>query len=254
MGTLSLVAFDLDGTLSESKQKVPHYIVEQLIDLLRLVPVCIISGGKIDQFQENLLNQFPPLANLSNLHIMPTSGTQYYRFVDGKLQRIYAHSIAENDAQRIAWEIERRARELGFWETDVFGPRIENRGSQITFSALGQLAPVALKQAWDPGGHKREALRAVLAMDLSDFRVASGGLTSVDITIRGVDKAFGLSQLALKTGLDIEGFIFVGDRLDSGGNDYPVKKLGIKTVAVDGPKATKLFVEGLVLGLQADTN
>jgi hydroxymethylpyrimidine pyrophosphatase-like HAD family hydrolase len=172
----------------------------------------------------------------------------------GKLQRIYAHSIAENDAQRIASEIERRARELGFWEADVFGPRIENRGSQITFSALGQLAPVALKQAWDPGGHKREALRAILAMDLTDFRVASGGLTSVDVTIRGVDKAFGLSQLALKTGLDIEGFIFVGDRLDRGGTDYPVKKLGIKTVAVDGPKATKLFVEGLVLGLQADTN
>jgi HAD superfamily hydrolase (TIGR01484 family) len=252
MSTLSLVAFDLDGTLSESKQKVQQDIVEQLIDLLRLVPVCIISGGKIDQFQDNLLNQFSTQVNLANLHLMPTSGTQYYRYLEGKLQQVYAHSIAESDAERITSAIERSARTLGLWETDVYGSRIENRGSQITFSALGQLAPVALKQAWDPSGEKREIMRAALAIQFPSFRVVSGGMTSVDITMRGVDKAFGLSQLALTTGLDIEGFIFVGDRLDPGGNDYPVKKLGIKTVAVDGPKATKLFVEGLILGLLAD--
>jgi hydroxymethylpyrimidine pyrophosphatase-like HAD family hydrolase len=185
---------------------------------------------------------------------MPTSGTQYYKFEDGKLQRIYAHLIAEKDVQRIVSEIEQAAQELGFWETETFGPRVENRGSQITFSALGQLAPVAEKSAWDRDGQKREALRAKLAAKLSDFRVASGGLTSVDITLRGVDKAFGLSQLALKTGLDIEGFVFVGDRLDSGGNDYPVKKLGIKTIEVDSLKATGVFVDGLLLGLRAKVN
>jgi HAD superfamily hydrolase (TIGR01484 family) len=251
MCALSLVAFDLDGTLSESKQKVSPHMAKKLAELLRLVPVCVISGGKIEQFQESLLNQFSSPVNLANLHLMPTSGTQYYRYADGKWQQVYAHAIAVSDAERIAAAIEHHARALGFWETDVFGPRIENRGSQITFSALGQLAPVALKQAWDPDGQKREALRAVLALELSDFRVASGGSTSIDITLRGVDKAFGLSQLALTTGFDIEGFVFVGDRLDSGGNDYPVKKLGIKTIAVDGPRATELFVEGLITGLLA---
>jgi HAD superfamily hydrolase (TIGR01484 family) len=251
MVEISLIAFDLDGTLAWSKQKVPPEIIEKLSQLLKLLPVCVISGGNFEQFDNNLLSQFQTNENFSNLHIMPTTGTQYFQFIENQWRQIYAHLISQQDAERIISLIENKARALGFWEVEVFGSRIENRGSQITFSALGQLASVELKEQWDPDGQKREILRDELANELTDFKVASGGSTSIDITIRGVDKAFGLSQLSLMTGLDIEGFVFVGDRLDPGGNDYPVKKLGIRTVETDGPKSSAKFLEGLILGLQA---
>lgn len=123
---------------------------------------------------------------------------------------------------------------------------IEDRGSQITFSALGQEAPIDAKRAWDPDGAKKEALRALVADDVSELEVRSGGSTSIDITRAGVDKAFGITRLSEYTGVDFDDMLFVGDRLDKGGNDYPVVALGCKTVAVRNWEDTAELVEKLV--------
>ena len=94
------------------------------------------------------------------------------------------------------------------------GTILEDRGSQITFSALGQEAPLDAKRAWDPTGEKKAALRDAVAPLLPDLEVRSGGSTSVDITLKGVDKAYGMKRLAEMTGIALEEMIFVGDRLD----------------------------------------
>ena len=79
----------------------------------------------------------------------------------------------------------------GNWDcgnSQVWGPRIENRGSQITFSALGQFAPVAAKQAWDRDNTKKQALVEAVKADLPHMRVRAGGYTSVDVSECGIDK------------------------------------------------------------------
>ena len=117
--------------------------------------------------------------------------------------------------------LERHARDLGLWESNPWGNIIEDRGSQITFSALGQEAPLDAKRAWDPDGIKKAALRDAVQPDVPELDVRGGGSTSVDITTRGIDKAFGMGKLVEETGIPASEMLFIGDRLDPEGNDYP---------------------------------
>jgi len=248
-----LVAFDLDDTLAPSKSPVDPRMAELLVRLLGVVEVCVISGGQFGQFQSQLIDNLPlgqPDA-LTRMHLMPTCGTQYYRFeVGGGWRQQYAENLTEAQKRAALDSVETEARRLGLWEPDngtrVWGPVLEDRGSQITFSALGQSAPVDAKKAWDPTGEKKNTLRAAVQVHLPELEVRSGGSTSIDITRRGIDKAYGMSRLAELTGIPFEQMLFVGDRLDPDGNDFPVIALGIPTRAVDGWHDTAEVVEGLL--------
>ncbi|MEO5534093.1 MAG: HAD-IIB family hydrolase [Pseudolysinimonas sp.] len=240
-----LVAFDLDDTLAPSKSPVDPRMANLLVRLLEVVEVCVISGGQFGQFQSQLIDNLPvdhPEA-LGRLHLMPTCGTQYFLFRDGGWQQQYAENLTDEQKDAALAAVESEAKRLGYWEADTWGPILEDRGSQITFSALGQAAPVDAKKAWDPTGEKKNALRAAVQRHLSDLEVRSGGSTSIDITRRGIDKAYGMTRLAELTGIPLNEMLFVGDRLDPDGNDYPVKVLGVPCIAVEGWHDTAVVVE-----------
>jgi phosphomannomutase len=239
-----LVAFDLDDTLAPSKSPLDPRMAQLLVRLLGVVEVCVISGGQFGQFQTQLVDNLPldhPEA-LARMHLMPTCGTQYYLFDDGWRQQYAENLTVEQKAAALA-AVESEAKRLGFWESETWGPILEDRGSQITFSALGQAAPVDAKKAWDPSGAKKNALRAAVQQYLPDLEVRSGGSTSIDITRRGIDKAYGMRKLSELTGIPFDQMLFVGDRLDPDGNDFPVIALGIPTRAVDGWEDTADVVE-----------
>ena len=178
---------------------------------------------------------------------MPTCGTQYFLFRDGSWLQQYAENLTGEQKQAALTAVESEAKRLGFWESETWGPILEDRGSQITFSALGQAAPVDAKKAWDPTGEKKNTLRAAVQQHLPDLEVRSGGSTSVDITRRGIDKAYGMSRLADLTGIPFDQMLFVGDRLDPDGNDFPVIALGIPTRAVEGWEDTAAVVEEFLI-------
>jgi hypothetical protein len=127
--------------------------------------------------------------------------------------------------------------------TKTFGTLIEDRGSQITFSALGQSAPVELKYAWDPMRTKRERMAAILSEKLPEFEVRVGGATSVDITKRGINKGFGIRKLEQFLKIESEDIVFIGDALFYGGNDYPAKATGVDCISVKGPEETKELIK-----------
>lgn len=230
-----LVAFDLDDTLAPSKSPLPTEMAQALSDLLDTVEVCIISGGQMGQFTAQVLSHLALSDQQARrLHLMPTCGTRYYTWDGNRYALRYAHDLTNSQRADAAAALEKQAKQLGLWEAEPWGDILEDRGSQITFSALGQQAPLAAKKAWDPTGEKKEALRAAVAPLLPELEVRSGGSTSVDITLKGVDKAYGIRRLAEETGLSLADMLFVGDRLDEGGNDYPVKALGVQCVAVHG--------------------
>jgi phosphomannomutase len=249
VGSVDLIAFDLDDTLAPSKSSLDPRMGALLGRLLEVVQVCVISGGQFGQFETQLIAGLPASAQASfgRLHLLPTCGTQYYRF-DGGWKQQYAENLTPAQKQKALSVVERCARKLGLWELQTWGPILEDRGSQITFSALGQDAPVDAKRAWDPTGAKKESLRAAVAPLLPELEVRSGGSTSIDITRKGIDKAYGMRKLATLTGIPIERMLFVGDRLDPGGNDFPVKATGVRTVAVSGWEDTAGFVERFLAG------
>src|SRR5690606_23140707 len=141
---------------------------------------------------------------------------------------VYAHDLSAEEKAAALRALREEAERLGLWEQDPWGDILEDRGSQITFSALGQQAPGDAKHAWDPSGQKRLRLREAVAARLPDLEVRAGGSTSIDITRAGIDKAYGMTALVEHTGIPIEDMLFYGDRLDEGGNDYPVLALGIR--------------------------
>lgn len=248
-----LVAFDLDDTLAPSKSPISAHIGEQLIALAERVEVAIISGGQLEQFRTQVVDRLPAASDetLAHIQLLPTCGTQYYRLHRGSIEKVYAHELAASEKERAMTVVEEEARRLGFWATDTWGDALEDRGSQITYSALGQHAPLDAKRAWDPTGAKKAALRDAVAPRLPGLEVRSGGSTSIDITHHGIDKAYGMRQLADQTGIALDDMLFIGDRLDEGGNDYPVKALGVPTYAVTGPEETVTYLDELIPTLPA---
>jgi phosphomannomutase len=246
-----LVAFDLDDTLAPSKTALDPRMSALLVRLLDVAQVCIISGGQIAQFRSQVIEQLPAEASakFTDLHLMPTCGTQYYRHDSDGWRQIYAENLTDDEKARALAAVESEAKRLDLWESETWGPILEDRGSQITFSALGQAAPVAAKTAWDPTGDRKTALREAVQALLPDLEVRSGGSTSVDITRKGIDKAYGMQKLADLTGIALDDMLFIGDRLDPNGNDYPVLAMGVECYAVDGWEETADYLEKLIPAL-----
>ncbi len=248
MSTPRLVAFDLDDTLAPSKGPIDERMGELLIALAERVDVAIISGGQLAQFTSQVVDRLPDAAPdvLSRIHLLPTCGTQYYRLADEGVVKVYAYGLTDDEKSRALAAVEDEARRLGLWASETWGDILEDRDSQITFSGLGQRAPLDAKMAWDPTGEKKNTLRSAVAERLPDLEVRSGGSTSVDITRKGIDKADGMRKLAEQTGIPLDDMLFVGDRLDPDGNDYPVLAMGVTCHAVDGPQDTAAFLETLI--------
>ncbi len=244
-----IIAFDLDDTLAVTKSPISDRMAELLGQLLEKYQVCVISGGNFDQFKKQVVDNLKVAEHtLLNLHLMPTCGTRYYRYdyIDDKWRQIYAEDIPAKDKQRIVDILVDSAKKAGYYEVKPYGEIVEDRGSQMTFSGCGQEAPPEVKYAWDPDMKKRLAIRELMLPKLDDYEIRIGGTTSIDITKPGIDKAYGMEKLMaeLETGKD--DILFVGDKLEEGGNDYPVKAMGIDTIAVEGWEQTALVVEALI--------
>jgi phosphomannomutase len=245
--TLRIVAFDLDDTLTESKSKIDQHMADLLGELLARLDVCIITGGRFEQIEAQVLQYLhAPPGRLAHLHIMPTCGTRYYTWANGAWHRRYAEDLTEDEKRRIVSVLAEGAQHLGFWEQNPWGEIIEDRGSQITYSALGQRAPVDAKHDWDPDGSKKRKLRDYAAERLPGLEVHVGGSTSVDVTRKGIDKAYGIKRLMEQLGISPDQLLFMGDRLSEGGNDYPVRALGVRWLEVANWQDTAWHVQRLI--------
>jgi phosphomannomutase len=245
-----LVAFDLDGTLAESKQAVQEPMANALADLLDVANVAVISGGDWPQFEKQVASRMLPRANLDRLWLMPTTGTKLYTHKDGAWSSVYAELFDADTKAKILREFDASLAATGFVPEQTWGERIEDRGSQITFSALGQQAPIEAKEHWDPKFEKRKVIQADLKQRLPGLSINMGGATSIDITREGVDKAYGLKKLRDASGIPLEAMMFIGDAIFPGGNDYPAKELGLDTVRVRDPQETIAVIEGIVACLR----
>jgi len=243
---LRAVVFDLDDTLAASKSTMDPAMSAALARLLDRVEVCIISGGRFEQFESQALAGFSaPDESLARLHLMPTCGTRYYLWDGSAWAMQYAEDLTDDEKSRTIAVLQEGAQELGLWHPGPWGDIIEDRGSQITFSALGQRAPVAEKVAWDPDGAKKRALAGYASERLPDLEVRSGGSTSIDVTRKGIDKAYGVTKLLERLDAKPADLLFIGDRLDEGGNDYPVYAMGVPSIAVHGWEQTLVNVDAI---------
>jgi len=243
-----VIIFDLDGTLAESKRPLAVDMAEILSSLLNRTLIAIASGGAFNQFIQQVVERLPADANLEHLYLLPTSGAALFEFKNDTWEKVYGERLPEDEALRIQEVIRNVVEQTGIVDlaTPSYGDRIENRGSQVSFSALGQLAPIDEKKAWDPDKSKRHLLQTALQAVLPEYLVAMGGMTTIDITQKNVNKAFGIERLSKHLSIAISDMLYVGDELEEGGNDSVVIPTGIPTHPVTDPDETKIWLRSLL--------
>ena len=239
-----LIVFDLDGTLAESKSALDAEMSKLLSALLGIVKVAVISGGNWPQFEKQVLSNLPHGERLNNLSLLPTCGTKFYRY-DSGWKILYSEDFTVAEKAKIIRSLKQVMEASDFTVHQTWGEVIEDRGSQITFSALGQQAPIEEKKKWDNDFTKRQRMKALLDKLIPEFSVRLGGTTSVDVTKPGIDKAYGIRKLRDTLGIAILEMIFVGDALFPGGNDYPAKEAGVISIQVRDPNETKRVIEAV---------
>ena len=246
-----LIVFDLDGTLAESKSALDAEMSALLHDLLSIVKVAVISGGNWPQFEKQLLSNLPHDEHLKNLSILPTCGTKFFQYAED-WKKLYSEDFTDDEKEKIVSSLEKAREEAGFKVEKLWGEAIEDRGSQITYSALGQEAPLEEKKKWDPEFTRRKKIKAILDNYIPEFSVRLGGTTSIDVTKPGIDKGYGIRKLRDTLEISIREMIFIGDSLFPGGNDYPAKEAGALSIQVRDTDEAKRVIETIIACLGND--
>lgn len=251
-----VIVFDLDGTLTPTKAPMDSQMAVLITRLLVMKKVAVIGGGKYGIFKTQLLRQLKaPKPMLKNLFLFPATATSFYLYKSG-WKNIYALHLSKAEKDKIRKAFHDVFEDIGYKHPQkVYGKVIEDRGTQITFSALGQdvvsvlgkKRGIPLKVKWLRKNRdvKMKIVR-LLAKLLPELEVHAAGFTSIDITRKGIDKAYGLHQIKKHLGVSIKDMLFVGDAIFPGGNDYQIVKTGVDYIPVSGPAQTKNIIRTLL--------
>ena len=244
-----LIVFDLDGTLAESKASIDAEMATLLDSLLKIVKVSVISGGDWSQFEKQVVARLSQDERLKNLSLLPTCGTKFYKY-DSKWDLLYSEDFTAAEKKKILNSLQQATETPDLKPVQTWGELIQDRGSQITFSGLGQQAPLEEKKKWDPDFAKRKKIKVLLDKLIPKFSVRLGGATSIDVTKHGIDKAYGILKLRDVLGIPISEMIFIGDAVFPGGNDYLAKEAGALSIRVRDPHETKRVIEAIIACLE----
>lgn len=243
----SAVIFDVDGTLAKSKLPLNHKMAGLLARLTQKKKVAVIGGGKLSLFRTQILSRMKKYRpNLDNLFLFPTSGATLFRHKK-RWVRVYELRLSKEDARRIRRALKIALIEAGFkYPKKTYGPLLENRGTQMTFSALGQNAPLPAKKKWNRKDDLRSKIVKSMEKRLQGFEIRRGGLTSIDITKKGINKGYAVCRLMKILRVSKKEIVFFGDALFPGGNDYSVKAMGVSCISVFSPEETERRIRSLL--------
>lgn len=257
LGTIKnkdLIVFDLDGTLAPTKSTIDSEMGKLIEDLLKVKKVAVIGGGKFQLFQEQFLNNFKVSEDfLKNLFLFPTTATTFYRY-EGIWKQIYAHNLTTDEVERTMDAFKKTLAKVNYKPKKTYGSTLENRGTQVTWSALGQDVVkalgdegVKLKTKWkEENTPLKLKIAKLLQQHLPDLEVHAAGYTSIDVTKKGIDKSYGLKQIEKYLNVEIKNMLFVGDAIFPGGNDYAITKTNIDYVAIKDPEGTKAVIRQIL--------
>jgi len=225
-----MLVCDVDGTLAESRQPISDEIKEELFKLANRREVCLITGGSY----KLLKYQLGKVPEGVILHLMPTMGMHYVLLENKKATKIYSVSLKKKEKDKIIYAIKRLIKQFDLSKLASFEDQIDDRKTQISFSALGKDADLVEKKKFDPTANIRKSWIVFLSKYLPEYEIRIGGTTTLDFTRKGMDKGYGLRRLANFTGISLNKFLYIGDRIFEGGNDDAARRLNIDHYNVGG--------------------
>jgi len=255
-----IIVFDLDGTLSESKIAIDAEMAQLLCQLLAKKKVAVISGASFEQFNAQVLSHLKcaPV----NLSVLPANGSAFLEYEagagkksaasgDGTWKLVFEKKLSDMQKILIRTAMEGVLKKYAdLIPKKTYGERLADIGLGMTFSALGQEAPLSEKEKWDPDHAKRSKIVADLEPLLPGIEMTIGGTTSINITLAGADKETAILALAKHFGVSkkelSEKILYIGDSLFVGGNDYGAIASGVAFQKVSSPSDTKKIIRDIL--------
>ena len=235
---IKLVAFDLDGTLTQHKTHLEPATRQMLEKLSEKYKLLMIGAGNCRRIFDQL-DHFP-------IDIIGNYGLQYAEY-DKALKDIVIRTekVLPCDRKSVSERVDRLRRKYS-WKPD-FGDSVEFHASgAVTIPVLGTTAPIEQKLAYDPDRSKRRAIYPDVCAAFPEYTVFVGGSSSFDMVPAPYDKYFALSAYATEHGLPHDSIVYVGDDYGSGGNDEAVYVSDIAFVKVDNYRDTPALLSFLL--------
>ena len=242
-----IICFDLDWTLAPSKERLDDEMSELVSKLLNKYYASVITWWWPDRFQKQIFDYITTDENLLNKFIAcPNCGTKMLRYENGQRHKLYSLDFSQEEKKRILDSMNEVMELLNLRPEKTRWDIVEDRWSQITFSALWQDAPLKEKIVWDPDFKKRKVIKSELEKRIPEFSINSGGSTSIDITMKWVDKAFAIKKIIEYNPFNLEDVLFVWDAIFPGWNDYPPFMIWTDCIKTNWVEHTKKIIRNLL--------
>ena len=220
-----LIAFDLDGTLTQHKSPLEDENRAVLDALAKNAKLLMVGAGRCERIFAQM-GGYP-------IDIIGNYGMEYaeYNVASGGLDMVFAH-VLPCDRETMEARITELRRQFGF--TEFAGDNVEFHASGcVTFPILGTKAQLPDKLAFDPDRSRRRPLLPIVKAANPEYNVFVGGTSSFDMTPAAYDKYQALDRYCAEHGYAHEEVLFVGDDFGAGGNDESVYLSDIPFLPID---------------------
>ena len=222
---IKLVAFDLDGTLTQHKSKLSPEARATLEALNKKYKLLMVGAGMCLRIF-NQMDQFP-------IDVLGNYGLQYAEYnPDTKELEIKENNVLPCDRESVEKRVTMLREKYGY--TDFVGENVEYHASGcVTFPVLGTKAALADKLAFDPDRSKRRAIYEDVKATFPEYTVFVGGSSSFDMAPAPFNKYYALAKYCDERGIKHDEVVFVGDDYGPGGNDESVYVSDMNFITVD---------------------
>lgn len=225
MKNIKVIAFDLDGTLTQHKSKLQEKNKNILDRLSSKYKLLMVGAGQCRRIF-NQMNAYP-------IDIIGNYGMQYCRYNPAAKDLDVVFDIQlPCERESVSERITKLRKKHGF--TEYKGNNVEYHGSGcVTFPLLGTAADIAEKLKFDPDRKKRSVFYEDVKNTFPEYTVFIGGSSSFDFAPFPYNKYYALDKYCKDNGYTHDEIVYVGDDYGKGGNDEAVYVSDFKFICVD---------------------
>jgi HAD superfamily hydrolase (TIGR01484 family) len=235
---IKLIAFDLDGTLTQHKTPLDDMnraVLDRLSQKYRLV---MVGAGQCMRVYHQM-GEYP-------IDIMGNYGLQYAKYDKEASALTIVHDLTlPCDRESVDARVTMLREKYGF--TEFAGENVEFHPSGcVTFPILGTKANAEDKLAYDPDRSKRRKIYADVCETFPEYTVFVGGTSSFDMAPKPHNKYHALDLYCAEHGFAHNEVVFVGDDYGEGGNDESVYRSDFGFICVDDYTKLEEYVKELL--------
>jgi len=235
---IKLIAFDLDGTLTQHKTPLDEKNRAVLSALAKKYKLVMAGAGQCRRIF-NQMNAFP-------IDIIGNYGLQYAEYDPDASDIVLKRDLVlPCDRESVEERATLLREKHGF--TEYKGESVEFHPSGcVTIALIGTKADIADKLAFDPDRAKRRSIYREVCELFPEYTVFVGGSSSFDMVPAPYDKYYALDLYCKEKGYSHDEVVFVGDDYGPGGNDSCVYNSDFGFICTDRPEDLEKVVSKLL--------